>query len=144
MILRNKLKHGIEVTRDYGADVPPVCAFGGELNQVWTNLLDNAADAMGGKGHLTIRTRREGGWAVVEVVDDGPGIPDAIRGRVFDPFFTTKEPGKGTGLGLSTSYSIVTEKHQGSITVRSVPGSTCFTVRLPIDSASAAPAESES
>jgi PAS domain S-box-containing protein len=144
VILRNKLKHGIEVTRDYGPDIPPVCAFGGELNQVWTNLLDNAADAMGGHGHLTIRTRRDGDWAVVEVVDDGPGIPESIRGRIFDPFFTTKEPGKGTGLGLSTSYSIVTEKHQGSITVTSVPGSTCFTVRLPIDSGSAAPAESES
>ncbi len=134
VILRNKLKQGIEVIREYG-DVPPVAAYGSELNQVWTNLLDNATDAMGGEGTITIRTRREGHEAVVEIVDDGPGIPDAIQPHVFDPFFTTKDPGKGTGLGLSTTYSIVTEKHRGTITVRSHPGETVFVVRLPLESA---------
>jgi PAS domain S-box-containing protein len=134
IILRNKLKVGIEVTRDYGPDVPLVPAYGSELNQVWTNLLDNAADAMGGRGKITIRTRREQGWAVVEISDDGPGIPDAVQSQVFDPFFTTKAPGQGTGLGLSTSYSIITEKHSGTISVQSRPGFTRFTVRLPIES----------
>jgi signal transduction histidine kinase len=131
VILRNKLKVGIRVHRDYGPDVPRVPAYGSELNQVWTNLLDNAADAMGGKGEITIRTRREAGWAVVEICDNGPGIPDSVQARIFDPFFTTKAPGKGTGLGLSTSYSIITDKHKGTISVASRPGSTCFTVRLP-------------
>ena len=133
VILRNKLKAGVDVVRDYGADVPLITAYGGELNQVWTNILDNAVDAMAGKGTITIRTRRDGDWVVVEVVDDGPGIPREILGKVFDPFFTTKDPGKGTGLGLATSYSIVTEKHRGSIAVTSQPGATRFVVRLPID-----------
>jgi len=132
VILRNKLKAGIEVHRDYAADMPSVHAFGSELNQVWTNLLDNAADAMDGKGTLTIRTRRQDPWAVVEIEDNGPGIPPALQSRIFDPFFTTKAPGKGTGLGLSTSYSIVTDKHHGRIDVESRPGMTRFTVRLPI------------
>jgi signal transduction histidine kinase len=132
VILRGKLKAGISVHREYGADVPKVPAHGSELNQVWTNLLDNAADAMGGKGEIRIRTRREDGWAVVEIEDDGPGIPEEIAPRIFDPFFTTKPPGKGTGLGLSTSFSIVTRRHQGEIRVASRPGSTRFTVKLPI------------
>ena len=133
VILRNKLKRGVEVELDYGPDVPPIQAYGSELNQVWTNLLDNAADAMRGQGRITIRTRRDGDSSVVvDVVDDGPGIPPEIQQRVFDPFFTTKEPGKGTGLGLATTYSIVTEKHHGSIEVHSRPGRTTFTVRLPI------------
>jgi signal transduction histidine kinase len=87
---------------------------------------------MGGRGHLEIRTRRDGDGVLVEIEDDGPGIPHAILHHVFDPFFTTKEPGKGTGLGLSTTYSIITEKHRGTIAVRSAPGETCFSVRLPI------------
>ena len=132
VILRSKLKAGITVHRDYGADVPPVQAYGSELNQVWTNLLDNAADAMDGRGEITIRTRRRDGWAVVEIEDNGPGIPQEIQPRIFDPFFTTKAPGKGTGLGLSTSYAIVTRKHAGEIRVTSRPGFTCFTVKLPI------------
>jgi signal transduction histidine kinase len=132
VILRNKLKAGIEVRRDYATDLPLVHAYGSELNQVWTNLLDNAADAMDGKGQLTIRTRRQATWAVVEIEDSGPGIPAALQSRIFDPFFTTKAPGKGTGLGLSTSYSIVTEKHRGQIEVESRPGMTRFTVRLPL------------
>ena len=133
VILRNKLKQGIEVHRDYGSDVPNVPAYGSELNQVWTNLLDNAADAMDGKGTITIRTRLEGDFAIVEIEDDGPGIPADALSRVFDPFFTTKAPGKGTGLGLSTSYSIVTEKHRGRMTVDSHPGRTRFTVALPVE-----------
>jgi signal transduction histidine kinase len=133
VILRNKLKQGIEVRREYGAGLPPVAAYGSELNQVWTNIIDNAADAMGGHGTITIRTSRDADRVVVEIVDDGPGIPEEIQHQVFDPFFTTKEPGKGTGLGLSTSYSIVTEKHGGTMTVTSRPGATAFVVRLPID-----------
>jgi signal transduction histidine kinase len=133
VILRNKLKQGITVRRDYCSDLPLVPAYGSELNQVWTNLLDNAADAMNGKGTITIRTRRRDGWAVVEVEDDGPGIPADAVSRVFEPFFTTKAPGAGTGLGLSTSYAIITKKHRGAVTVESEPGLTRFTVRLPLE-----------
>jgi signal transduction histidine kinase len=132
VILRNKLKHGIEISRSYGEDLPRISGFGSELNQVWTNLIDNAADAMGGQGRIEIRTRRDGDWVLVEIEDDGPGIRRDIQQQVFDPFFTTKEPGKGTGLGLSTTYSIITEKHHGTIALRSEPGRTCFSVRLPI------------
>ena len=137
VIMRGKLREGISVHRDYAPDVPKVPAYGSELNQVWTNLLDNAADAMDGKGEINIRTRRENGWAVVEIEDNGPGIPEEIAPKIFDPFFTTKPPGKGTGLGLSTSFSIVTQRHKGEIRVASRPGSTRFTVRLPIESPSA-------
>jgi signal transduction histidine kinase len=143
VILRSKLTAGIHVRRDYGADVPKIQAYGSELNQVWTNLLDNAIDAMGGTGEITIRTRRQGAWVVVEIEDDGPGIPDQIQNRIFDPFFTTKEPGKGTGLGLSLSHRIITQQHKGEIRVESQPGRTRFTVKLPIElpSATAPPAE---
>ena len=135
IILRSKLKQGIDVRRDYGADVPRVLAHGSELNQVWTNLLDNAADALGGKGHITIRTRLQDPWAVVEIEDDGPGIPDEVQPKIFDPFFTTKEPGKGTGLGLATTYSIIRNKHHGEIGFQSRPGRTVFTVKLPLERA---------
>jgi signal transduction histidine kinase len=138
VILRAKLKDGVDVHRDYSPELPPVPVYGSDLNQVWTNLLDNAIDAMNGKGTITIRTRRDGDWAVVEIEDDGPGIPEAVRARIFDPFFTTKQPGSGTGLGLSTSYSIVTEKHHGRISVESEPGLTRFTVSLPLTVALAA------
>ena len=132
IILRNKMKKGITIYREYGEGVPEILAYGSELNQVWTNLLDNAVDAMNGQGEIWIRTRKEKGSVVVEIEDNGPGIPQAIQSRVFDPFFTTKEPGKGTGLGLSTTYGIVTEKHKGSISVHSHPGMTRFTVKLPV------------
>jgi signal transduction histidine kinase len=132
VILRNKLKGGVDVHRDYGPDVPEVQAHGSELSQVWTNILDNAVDAMNGKGTISIRTRARDGWAIVEIEDSGPGIPEAIQSRIFEPFFTTKPPGKGTGLGLATTHSIVTEKHYGRIDVESRPGLTRFTVRLPI------------
>jgi signal transduction histidine kinase len=133
IILRSKLKQGIEVRRDYGADVPRVLAHGSELNQVWTNILDNAADALGGKGHITIRTRLRDPWAVVEIEDDGPGIPETAQPKIFDPFFTTKDPGKGTGLGLATTYSIIRNKHHGEIGFQSGPGKTIFTVKLPLE-----------
>ncbi|UCF98904.1 MAG: hypothetical protein JSV89_05025 [Spirochaetaceae bacterium] len=138
VILRNKLKAGIKVQPSYATDLPPVLAHGGELNQVWTNLLNNAIDAMDGRGQIAIRTRLQDAWAVVEIEDNGPGIPEEIQPRIFDPFFTTKEPGKGTGLGLSISHSIITERHKGEIAVESRPGLTRFTVRLPILQPSAA------
>jgi signal transduction histidine kinase len=133
VILRNRLKEGVAVRREYAPDLPRIGAYGSELNQVWTNLIDNAIDAMDGEGNLVIRTRREGDEVIVEIEDDGPGIPPEIQSQVFDPFFTTKEPGKGTGLGLSTSYGIVTEKHHGNLSVASQPGSTRFIARLPIE-----------
>jgi signal transduction histidine kinase len=139
VILRGKLKAGVSVHREYAEDLPRVPAYGSELNQVWTNLIDNAADAMGGKGHITIRTRRQDGWAVVEIEDDGPGIPEEIQPRIFDPFFTTKAPGAGTGLGLSTSYAIVARNHRGQLRVESRPGRTLFTVRLPLEGPSTPP-----
>jgi signal transduction histidine kinase len=132
VILRNKLKAGVDVIREYSAELPLVAAYGGELNQVWTNLLDNAVDALNGSGTIIIRTGVDGNDAVVQIEDSGPGIPSDALTRVFDPFFTTKEPGRGTGLGLSTSYSIVAERHRGKMTVESVPGRTCFTVRIPV------------
>jgi signal transduction histidine kinase len=141
VILRSKLKTGIAVHRDYAPDMPQVMAYGSELNQVWTNILDNAADALGGRGNIVIRTRKEGEWAVVDIEDDGPGIPQEIQGRIFDPFFTTKAPGKGSGLGLSTSFAIVTDKHRGHIAIDSRPGMTRFTVKLPIAGPDTAPRE---
>jgi signal transduction histidine kinase len=134
VIMRSKLKEGINVVREYAPDMPKVMAYGSELNQVWTNLIDNAAYALGGSGEIRIRVRAEREDAVVEIEDNGPGIPQEIQSRVFDPFFTTKEPGKGTGLGLATTFGIITEKHKGRIDLRSKPGSTVFTVRLPISS----------
>jgi len=130
VVLRRKLE-GIAVHREYASDLPPIEAHGSELNQVWTNLIANAAEAMGGRGELTLRSRRDGDQVVVEVCDNGPGIPEAIRDRIFEPFFTTKAPGEGTGLGLHLSYNIVSLHHQGQITVESQPGRTCFRVLLP-------------
>ena len=132
VILRNKLEPGITVVRDYQADLPPIEAQGGELNQVWTNLIANAAEAMDGRGELRLSARLDGGRLRVDVCDSGPGIPEAIRGRIFEPFFTTKPPGQGTGLGLHLTYNIITLHHRGQITVESRPGRTCFTVLLPL------------
>ncbi len=132
VLMRGKLKGGIIVRREYGENLPRIEAYGSELNQVWTNLIDNAADAMGGQGTLTIRTGVDGDEIFVTIEDDGPGIPPEIVSKVFDPFFTTKPVGKGTGLGLNISYNIITQKHRGAISVTSEPGSTRFTVRLPI------------
>ncbi len=132
IMLRYRLKHGVEVKLDFDRSLPRVCARGSELNQVWTNLIDNAIDAMDGKGELRIRTARELEHVVVEIADNGPGIPQEIRDHIFEPFFTTKGVGNGTGLGLETARRIVRE-HGGEIGVESVPGSTRFQVRLPID-----------
>jgi signal transduction histidine kinase len=132
VILGHKLKHtAIVVTRDYDRRLPKLTVRGSELNQVWTNLLDNAIDAVGAKGTIRVATRQEGTCAVVEITDDGPGIPDELREKVFDSFFTTKDVGFGTGLGLATARRIVVERHDGSLTFRSEPGRTTFRVSLP-------------
>jgi signal transduction histidine kinase len=133
IMLRNKLKMGVQVEQEYDENLPLIDAYGSELNQVWTNLIDNAVSAMNGIGKIKIRTYRENSHLVVEITDNGPGIPKDIQPKVFDPFFTTKAPGEGTGLGLSISYNIVTQKHKGLITVNSKPGETCFQVQLPLN-----------
>jgi signal transduction histidine kinase len=131
IMLTHKLKRGITVMKDYDPNLPRIPSYGSELNQVWTNLIDNAADAMKGKGELRIRTMQEGEDVLVEIVDNGEGIPAEIQTRIFEPFFTTKPMGAGTGLGLDTVYRIV-RKHRGNVTFASRPGYTCFRVRLPI------------
>ena len=130
-LLSAKMK-GIVVRRRFDPDLPRPLARGAELNQVWTNLIGNALDAMGGSGELTLVTRRDGGCVAVEVEDTGPGIPDEIKDRLFTPFFTTKDIGQGTGLGLHIVYRIVTERHNGSIETYSKPGQTRFVIRLPM------------
>jgi signal transduction histidine kinase len=131
-VLGYKLKRTtIELVRDYDRALPKLTVHGSELNQVWTNLLDNAIDALGERGTITIATRADGGCAVVEIGDDGPGVPDELATRIFDPFFTTKDVGRGTGLGLATARRIVVERHDGSLTLESRPGRTVFRVRLP-------------
>lgn len=124
-------KKGIEVVREYDRSLPRIYAYASELNQVWTNLIDNAIDAMNGSGRLTIRTSREPDAALIEIEDTGTGIPDEIKSRIFEPFFTTKAVGKGTGLGLDIVYRIVTRRHHGTIRMYSKPGETRFQVRLP-------------
>jgi signal transduction histidine kinase len=132
IILRSKLTSGISVKRDFAVDLPNIEAYGSELNQVWTNIIDNAIDAMHGQGEIVLRTRYAYPWVIIEIEDNGPGIPESIQTHVFDPFFTTKAPGKGTGLGLNISHSIIVQKHHGRVSVRSQPGKTCFEVRLPL------------
>ena len=140
VILRHKLKGGVNVVKEYAPDLPRIEAYASELNQVWTNLIDNAIDAMNGQGELRIRTYGQdkpgdGGTRseiVVEISDNGPGIPPELQGRIFDAFFTTKEPGKGTGLGLHITYNIVVNQHHGEIKVESLPGQTTFRVTLPV------------
>ena len=135
-ILSHKLKAGggIAVTRDYDRTLPRISAYGSELNQVWTNIIDNAIDAIGERhGNILLRTKRENNnIVVVEISDDGPGIPQDIQPRIFEQFFTTKGVGKGTGLGLSISYRIVVEMHKGDISFTSKPGDTRFEIRLPM------------
>src|SRR5579862_1531678 len=130
-ILNHKLKQGVVVHRDYQPVPLLVNSFGSELNQVWTNLIDNAIDAMHGKGQLRVRTYREDGSVVVEIGDNGPGIPEEVQPHIFEPFFTTKGVGEGTGLGLDTVQRIV-KKHRGNIQVTSNPGNTRFQVWLPL------------
>jgi signal transduction histidine kinase len=124
--------HEVEVVREYDRRLPRITAYGNELNQVWTSLMENALDSMGNHGCLQVRTWREPDHVVVDIVDDGPGIPKDLQPRVFDPFFTTKGVGKGTGLGLSLAHRIVAALHRGELTFESAPGRTCFRVRLPI------------
>jgi signal transduction histidine kinase len=131
IILRHKLKHGTEVHRQYEQGLPRIQAYASELNQVWTNILDNAIDAMDGHGEIWITTRADGDRVRVEIANNGPQIPPDALARVFDAFFTTKEPGKGTGLGLNITYNIVA-KHHGDITVASDPDRTTFAVTLPV------------
>jgi len=130
-ILNHKLKHGVVVERDYQKIPLLVNSFGSELNQVWTNIIDNAIDAMRGEGRLRVRTYREENCVVVEIADNGPGISPEVQPHIFEPFFTTKGVGEGTGLGLDTVQRIV-KKHRGSIQVHSKPGETRFQVWLPL------------
>jgi signal transduction histidine kinase len=130
-IMNYKLKRGVVVQRDYQRIPLLVNSFGSELNQVWTNIIDNAIDAMGGKGELRVRTYRDDDCVVVEIGDNGPGISPEVEAHIFEPFFTTKGVGEGTGLGLDTVQRIV-RKHRGSIQVDSKPGDTRFQVRLPL------------
>ncbi|MFE0454295.1 ATP-binding protein [Streptomyces sp. NPDC058914] len=135
LMLSGKIGQRIQVVKDYDRTVPSVPAYPAELNQVWTNLVDNAVFAInsaGGEGTVTVRTAREGDRLLVEFRDTGPGIPADIRSRIFDPFFTTKPVGEGTGLGLDISWRIVVNKHHGSLQVESVPGDTRFQVLLPL------------
>jgi signal transduction histidine kinase len=132
VLLRPRIDAGISIARDYADDVPRIEAYGSELNQVWTNLIDNAIDAIEGRGELTLRAFTTGSVVTVDVIDDGPGIPGEIQPRIFEPFFTTKAPGVGTGLGLHIAYNIVVHRHRGQLQVASKPGETRLRVELPI------------
>lgn len=132
MILGYKLKN-ITVTREYDRSLPHITVYGSELNQVWTNLIVNAIEAMNGHGRIWIRTACENDWLTVEIADDGPGIPSEIQSRIFEPFFTTKGIGQGTGLGLDITYRIVVDRHRGHIRVNSKPGDTRFKICLPLE-----------
>jgi signal transduction histidine kinase len=134
-MLKHKLETGIEVVRDYDRSLPELPAYAGELNQVWTNLVDNAVDAMDGMdgtGRLTVRTAREGDQVLVEIGDNGPGIPEAAAAHILEPFYTTKPVGKGTGLGLDICWRIVVQRHHGDLRFTSSPSDTRFQVLLPL------------
>lgn len=132
VILAGKKPEGVRIVKDYDRTLPQVPAYAAELNQVWTNLIDNAVDAVAGEGTITIRTALDGDYALVEVIDTGPGVPPDLKRRVFEPFFTTKGVGQGTGLGLDVSWKVVVNRHGGDLRVVSVPGDTHFQVRLPL------------
>jgi signal transduction histidine kinase len=138
MMLGGKIGPDITVVKDYDRGLPRIPAYPSELNQVWTNLIDNAVDAMNGAGRLTVRTALDRDQLLVEFADTGPGVPADIQDRIFEPFFTTKPVGQGTGLGLDISWRIVVNRHHGDLRVESVPGDTRFQVRLPLT-----PAENE-
>jgi len=131
MMLSHKLG-GVTVIRDYGSDVPPIDAHVGELNQVWTNLIDNAIEAMDGRGTLRLSTRADPTHVAIEIGDTGPGMSAQVAARAFEAFFTTKDTGKGIGLGLDIARRIIEERHQGTITIDSQPGHTVLQVQLPI------------
>ena len=132
VIMQHKLKKGVTIKREYSAGLPRIEAYASELNQVWTNIIDNAVDAMDGKGEIKIKTYEEDQRVIVEITDNGPGIPEEIQSRIFEPFFTTKAPGQGTGLGLHISHDIIANRHHGQLTVQSKPGETKFRVVLPV------------
>jgi signal transduction histidine kinase len=132
VIMQHKLKQGVSIKREYSPDLPHIEAYGSELNQVWTNIIDNAIDAMKGKGEISLRTFAEDEHVIVEITDTGPGIPENIRDRIFEPFFTTKPPGSGTGLGLHISHDIIANRHHGQLLVQSKPGETKFKAILPV------------
>ncbi len=131
VIMQHKLKMGVIVKREYSPNLPRIEAFASELNQVWTNIIDNAIDAMNGKGEIKIKTYQEDNHVIVEITDNGPGIHEDIQSRILEPFFTTKAPGQGTGLGLHISHDIVANRHHGQLLVESKPGETKFKVILP-------------
>ena len=133
VMLGRKIGDSVTVVKEYAPTLPQIPAYAAELNQVWTNLIDNAVAAMDGHGTLTVRTRRDGDMALIEIGDTGPGVPEEIRSRIFEPFFTTKPVGEGTGLGLDISWRIVVKKHRGDLRVESEPGDTRFQVRIPIE-----------
>ncbi|WAM18262.1 ATP-binding protein [Rhodococcus sp. JS3073] len=133
VMLGRKIGDSVTVVKEYDPTLPQIPAYAAELNQVWTNLIDNAVAAMDGHGTLTVRTRRDGEMALIEIGDTGPGVPEEIRSRIFEPFFTTKPVGEGTGLGLDISWRIVVKKHRGDLRVESEPGDTRFQVRIPIE-----------
>jgi signal transduction histidine kinase len=132
VMLAHKIPAGVTLLRDYDTGAPPIEAHAGELNQVWTNLIDNALDAMGGVGTLRLTTRAEQNDVIIEVGDTGPGMPPEVTARAFEPFYTTKDVGKGTGLGLDIARRIIVERHGGSITIDSRPGETVLHVRIPV------------
>ena len=132
VMLGHKLRPGVTVVREYAGDVPQVEAYPGELNQVWTNLVDNAVDAMDGTGTLRISTRYDGEGVVVEIGDTGPGMPDEVAARAFEAFFTTKDVGHGTGLGLDIARRVVVERHGGTIEIDTSAGGTVLRIRLPL------------
>jgi signal transduction histidine kinase len=133
IMFKGYLKDDIQVRKDFAQNLPHLDVHGSELNQVWTNIIDNALNAIEENGEIIFKTYRENNWAVVEINDNGPGIPEDIQSKIFDPFFTTKPPGKGTGLGLYVSHNIIVNKHKGQISVHSKPGETRFIVKLPLN-----------
>jgi signal transduction histidine kinase len=141
LLMMSRRLAGITVVKDYDRGLPQIPVYAAELNQVWTNLIDNAVSAMGGAGTLTVRTALDADLVLVEIGDTGPGVPAEIRERIFEPFFTTKQPGEGTGLGLDICWRIVVKKHHGDLQVESEPGDTRFQVRLPLTAADAERAE---
>ena len=132
VMLQHKLKMGVNIVRQYAQGLPRIEAYASDLNQVWTNIIDNAIDSMQGQGELLLKTYAKDDHVVVEIQDSGPGIPPEIQPRIFEPFFTTKPPGSGSGLGLNIAYDIVVNKHRGEIHLTSQPGATCFQIVLPV------------
>jgi signal transduction histidine kinase len=139
LMLGRKIGDDIKVVKDYDRTLPDIPAYAAELNQVWTNIIDNAVSAMDGAGTLTVRTARDEDYLLVEIGDTGPGVPGEIRSRIFEPFFTTKAVGEGTGLGLDISWRIIVNKHHGDLRVESAPGDTRFQIRLPLVAQEPAP-----